>query len=195
MKKLLILCLLVCSPAIVFSQAEDRGGYITGTFLSGLGEHFLNVKNVQGFGTAVEIIKGGTVHWANEDVKNSTYDATLSWPLIFDMKLISRFGFGFTFGDMLTISMNRNYQDANHLYFGFSYVHSINNLWDIGASLIVFPVYITDDDLVAGKIDVSYWFLKDIGLTVSTIFGGTTGWSRVQVLFFNVLSIGISIKI
>jgi hypothetical protein len=200
MNKPFIFCLLLlCSPAVIFAQAGVRGegkGYIVGTFLSGLGEHLaFHGDNPQGFGTCVEIIRDGNVDWAKDDVKDRTRDTTVSWPLIFDLKLISRFGFGLTFGDLFTISMNDNYRDANHLYFGFSYVYPIYRLWDIGASLIVFPVYVTDDALIAGKIDASYWIWHDIGITASAMFGGTYGWSgaAARVWLFSV-SMGISVK-
>jgi hypothetical protein len=179
---------------MVFLQAkekpEEKKAYIVGTFLTGFGEHFDGIT-AQGTGTCVEWIDGGTVNWSN--LKKSTNDITVSLPLAFDIKLISRFGLGFTFGDFLTISMNKDYQDTNHLYFGLSYIYSLKR-WDIGASLIVFPVYIEDDELVAGRVDASYWFIKNIGITMSTMFGGTTGWSDVRVLVFSVL-VGISLKI
>jgi hypothetical protein len=89
--------------------------------------------------------------------------------------------------------MNEDYQDASHLYFGLSYIYSVKR-WDIGASLIVFPVYIADDELIAGRIDASYWFIKNMGITMSTMFGGTSGWSDVRVLLLSV-SAGISVKI
>ncbi|GHU70372.1 hypothetical protein FACS189450_04700 [Spirochaetia bacterium] len=178
----------------VFLQAQEKSdekkAYIVGTFLTGFGQH-LDGSIRQGFGTNIEWINGGTVHWSN--IKNNTNDMTLSWPLLFELKLISKFGFGFTFGDLLTISMNEDYQDTAHLYFGLSYIHSIKK-WDIGASLIVFPVYIVDDELVAGKIDACYWIIDNIGINISTIFGGTTGWADVQVFTFGV-SAGISLKI
>jgi hypothetical protein len=199
-KNLIVLYFLLCGSTMAFLTAEEiaaeRHGYIVGTFLTGLGEHlrFLHGNSPQGFGTCVETINGGTVGWSNTE--ENANDTTVSWPLIFDMKLISKiskFRLGFTFGDLLTISMNENYKDANHLYFGLCYIHSIKK-WDIGASLIVFPVYIDDDELIAGKIDISYWLIKNIGITASTTFGGTTGWSDVRVLLFNILA-GISIKI
>jgi hypothetical protein len=184
------LCFLLYGPALVFLQAEEKKSYIVGTFLTGLGQH-LDKSTTQGGGTNVEWINGGTVYWSN--LEENTNDITVSWPLIFDIKLMSKFGFGFTFGDLLTISMNKYYQDANHLYFGLSYVHPIKR-WDIGASLIVFPVYIANDELLAAKFDASYWFIKDdIGITMSTMIGATTGWSGVHVLLFNV-SAGLSIK-
>jgi hypothetical protein len=179
---------------MIFSQVadkpEERKAYIVGTFFTGFGEH-LNDNITQGTGTCVEWIEGGNVNWST--LEDNTKDMTVSLPLIFDIKLISKFGFGFTFGDLLTISMNWNYQDANHLYFGFSYIYSLKR-WDFGASLLVFPLYIVDDELIAGKIDVSYWFIKNVGVTISAMFGGTTGWSDVRVLLFSGV-VGISVKI
>ena len=192
--KLMILLHLFFIPGIVFSQAQEKPpekkGYIVGTILSGLGAHPDRSKT-QGFGTCLEIINRGIVDWSEHE--EEIHDAAVSLPLIFDLKVISRYGFGFTFGDLLTISMNRNYRDANHLYFGFSYVHSIKE-WDIGASFIIFPVYVTGDELIAGKIDTSYWLFKDIGITLSTILGGTIGWAHARVVLF-AASMGISVKI
>jgi len=120
-------------------------------------------------------------------------DTTVSLPLVFEMKLISPIGFGFTLGNLLTISMNKNYQDSSHMFFGLCYTYPIKK-WDIEASLIVFPVYIPDDELIAGKIDVSYWFIKYLGITMTTIFGGTTTWADNHVLLFSA-SMGLSVKI
>jgi hypothetical protein len=200
MNKVLILCLLLCGPVMVFSQAVDRPAerkaYITGTFLTGFGINpgFGVDMNVN-IGTCIEWINGGTVSWYALD-DDSTKDMTVSWPLMFDVKLISRFGFGLTFGDLLTISMNYAYYDNNHLYFGLSYVYPLKR-WDLGASLIVFPVYIVGDELIAGKIDTTYWFNKHIGITLTTVFGGTTDlvvWADTQVFLFTAL-IGVSVKI
>ena len=176
----------------VFSPAQEQSarGYIAGTFLTGFGG-YAHQKPARGFGTCVEMISGGTVRWANREANSD--DTAASWPLIFDLKLISRFKFGLTFGDLLTISMNRGYQDANHVYFGLSYAHAIKR-WELGASLIVFPVYITDDELIAGKIDASYWFVTNTGVTRSAVCGGTTGWADTRVVLFAVLA-GISVKI
>jgi hypothetical protein len=185
---------------MVFSQTADtpveRKGYITGTFLTGFGINpGFGVDMDTNIGTCIEWINDGTVSWfALED---STNDITVSWPLMLDVKLISRFGFGVTFGDLLTISMNYKYYDNNHLYFGLSYVYPLKR-WDIGASLIVFPIYIVGDELIAGKIDVTYWFKnKNIGITMTTVFGGTTDlvvWADTQLFLFTGL-VGVSVKI
>ena len=169
---------------------DGRKAYIVGTFFTGLGEHINHANTKQGTGTAVEWIKGGTVPWSK--LEETTKDTTVSWPLMFDIKFISKYGFGLTFGDLMMISMNKDYQDANHIYFGFSYIHPIKR-WDFGASLIVFPVYIIDDALIAGKLDISHWFIDNIGITMSTMFGGTTHFSDVEVLLF-CASVGISLK-
>ncbi|GHV29596.1 hypothetical protein AGMMS4952_15500 [Spirochaetia bacterium] len=146
------------------------------------------------YGTCIEWIRDGTVDWSvNVESEN---DTTVSWPLMFDVKIISKYGFGVTFGDLLTISMNYKYYDNNHLYFGLSYVYPLKR-WDFGASLIVFPIYIVGDELIAGKIDVSYWFNKHLGITMTTMFGGTTDlvvWNDVQVFLFSAV-VGVSVKI
>ena len=194
MKKILIIYFLVSIFTNSVLRAEEKPGekkpYITGTFSSGFGEHINHENTLQGSGTAVEWISGGKVPWAKRE--ETSKDTTLSLPLMFDLKLISKYGFGITFGDLLMISMNKNYRDANHIYFGFSYVHSIKS-WDLGASLIVFPVYITDDALIAGKFDISYWLPIDIGITLSTMFGSTTTFDYVRVKLFSA-SLGVSLK-
>ncbi|GMO46460.1 MAG: hypothetical protein Ta2G_01630 [Termitinemataceae bacterium] len=196
--KVLLLCSLFFVHTNVYSQNADkkteRNGYIVGTFSTGFGINpGFGVSMKGNFGTCVEWIKGGTVDWA-VGVKEPE-DTTTSWPLEFDLKIISKFGFGLCFGDLLTISMNYRYYDNNHLYFGLSYVYPIYK-FDIGASLIVFPVYILGDELIAGKIDVSYWFNNTIGISLSTVFGGTTDlvyWNNVQAFLFSAV-LGVSVK-
>ena len=190
----LIILLLFFIPIKGFSQSEakipEKRGYITGTFSSGFGGHFDNAKP-QGFGTCVEIIKRGTVDWSVYEGEKA--DTTVSLPIIFDLKIISPLNFGFTFGDLFTISMNKNYKDANHLYIGLSYVLPIKK-WDFGISFIVFPNYVDGDSLIAGKSDVNFRFLGDLGITLTLIYGGTIGWAHDKVFHFS-SSLGFSVKI
>jgi hypothetical protein len=144
-------------------------------------------------GTLTLGVGNDSVYAPGESVK------TALWlPFGFDLKIISRYGAGLAAGDVLYFSMNmfNSNEDMNHPYFGLGYWYFWKK-WMVGAALLCFPVYIADvpaDELIAGKLEGSYFFLDEIGVTLQFIFGGTSGWSPTRDWHVS-SALGISMKI
>jgi hypothetical protein len=163
-----------------------KHAYITATLSSGLG--FANHHGLS-FGTMVESIHG---HVSWEKDKADKNEIAAAWPLMFDLRVVSPWGFALSMGTLLSMSCNYSVDDANHLFFGVHYVFPVK-IFDIAAGLLVFPVYIAGDELIAGRIDGTWWFIHGLGLSLILTGGGTSGWADERVLMFSA-SLGLSIR-
>jgi hypothetical protein len=138
----------------------------------------------------------GTEHVA---FQNGGPQQPLWMPFGIDARLITSYGFGLAAGDTLFFSMNifNDNEDANHPYFGFGYWREWGKVLG-GASLLCWPVYLTDsngirDELISGRIDITYFLTKELGATLQLLFGGTSGWAFDHSLLFTT-SLGLSIR-
>jgi hypothetical protein len=187
-----IVLLLACLSSSAFGFSFNNGiknPYIQGSFLSGFAMHTKSRDLKDTFATSAEFFNG-KVSWKKDG--SNKKNTALSWPLVFDLKLISRYGFGICAGDALIISYTPAYRDNQHFYFGLNYVYRIKR-FDIGAAVLVYPVYVQGDEVIAGKLDLSYWITRDIGLSAAITAGTSSGNFGTKATIVNG-TFGLSLK-
>ena len=111
----------------------------------------------------------------------------MSW--IFDLNLISKSGFTLSTTNVINLRVPVT-GPAHTILFGMGY-HYIQEKWNIGGALLISPVI--SDLIISGKINGSYYFFNDIGITGIVMYRQTAGISW-DLTMFDVFA-GVSIRL
>ena len=110
--------------------------------------------------------------------------------LMVDLNLISKKGFTVCFADAAGIRFSIPIAFSQHIMLGAGY-HYMKDRWNIGGALLFSPM--SGDLLLAGKINGSYYFTDDIGVTGIIMYRQTANINW-QLSMFDVFA-GISIRL
>ena len=119
---------------------------------------------------------------------NTTVEKKILISMLFDLNLISKAGFTLCLTDLMSFSFGGDF--SQNIMFGAGY-HYMMDKWNIGGALLFSPT--AQDMIIAGKIDGSYYFTDNIGITGIMMYGQTTGLGW-DLSMFNIYA-GVSIKI
>ena len=108
--------------------------------------------------------------------------------VIFDLNLISPAGFTLSFTDATVFSTAGT---SRYIMPGVGYNY-MRDRWNIGGAIHVAPM--AGDLLIAGKINGSYYFFNNIGITGILMYGRVAGMMGFGFSMFNVFT-GISIRL
>jgi len=109
---------------------------------------------------------------------------------IFDLNLISKTGFTLCLIDIISVRFTVPFGASQHIMFGAGY-HYMRDRWNIGGVFLASPL--AADLLLAGKINGSYYFFDDIGITGTLIYRQSSGMSWDLSMFD--AFVGVSIRL
>jgi len=119
---------------------------------------------------------------------NTTVETKMLISMLFDLNLISKAGFTLCLTDVIGFSFAGDF--SQNILFGAGY-HYMGDKWNIGATSLFSPT--AQDMIIAGKINGSYYFTDNIGVTGILMYGHTTGLGW-DLSMFNIYT-GISIRL
>ena len=119
---------------------------------------------------------------------STTVETKMQIPVIFDLNLVSKTGFTLCFTNVIGID-GRGFPSQNILI-GAGY-HFMRDRWNVGGALFVSPM--AADLMFGGKINSSYYFFNDIGITGILMHRRTTGITW-DISMFDLFA-GISIRL
>ena len=119
---------------------------------------------------------------------STTVETKAQFSMVFDLNLISRTGFTICFTNVIGLD-GRGFPSQNILI-GAGY-HFMRDNWNVGGALLFSPMSM--DLIYAGKINGSYFFTNDIGITGILMHRRSTGVTW-EISMFD-LFIGASIRL
>ena len=111
---------------------------------------------------------------------------------IFDLNFISKAGFTLCTTNIISLSIPMTGVGASqNILFGAGYHYMIDDKWIVGGALLASPII--TDLLLAGKINGSYFFTDNIGVTGIVTYRSSVGITW-DLAMFDVFA-GVSIKL